>query len=175
MDVAALTTQMLEFVKANQAWAPAIIFALTFAESLAILSLVVPAWALIIAFGPLIGSAGIDFWPILIAAALGATLGDAVSYWVGLYFKDGVGKVWPLSKYPDLLPKGHAFFERWGIAAIFIGRFSGPLRAAVPLVAGIVQMPHLQFQIANVVSAFVWVAALLIPGNFLGQWLQTIH
>ena len=27
---------------------------------------------------------------------------------------------------PD--PRGHAFFERWGLAGVFIGRFFGPLR-----------------------------------------------
>ncbi|WP_439575753.1 DedA family protein [Phreatobacter sp.] len=171
----AYATTVIEFVKANQGWAPLIIFLLTFAESLAVLSLIVPAWAMIIAFGPLVGAGGIPFWPILIAAALGAILGDAVSYWVGYYFKDGIGKIWPLSRHPDLLPKGHAFFEKWGVWAIFIGRFSGPLRASVPLVAGMVGMSQWKFQIANVVSAFVWAGALLVPGNFLGQYLKWLH
>lgn len=166
---------MLEFVRANQAWAPAIIFALCFAESLAILSLVVPAWALIVAFGPLIGTAGIDFWPILLAAALGATLGDWVSYWFGRVFKERVWTIWPLHKYPEFRPKAHDFFEKWGVWAIFIGRFSGPLRATVPLVAGVVDMPQWKFQIANVLSAFIWAAALLLPGNFIGEFLKATH
>lgn len=166
---------VIEFVKANQAWAPAIIFALCFAESLAVLSLIVPAWAMIVAFGPLIGTAGIPFWPILAAAALGATVGDAVSYWFGYFFKDRIGQVWPLSRHPDMLPKGHAFFEKWGVWAIFIGRFSGPLRASVPLVAGMLAMSQWKFQIANVVSAFIWAGALLAPGSFLGKYLTILH
>ena len=175
MDAQSYIGPLIDFVKANQAWAPAIIFALTFAESLAVLSLIVPAWAMIVAFGPLVGAGGIPFWPILIAAAMGAAAGDWISYWFGRYFKDSIGQIWPLSKYPDMLPKGHAFFEKWGVWAIFIGRFSGPLRASVPLVAGIVNMPQLKFQIANVVSAFIWAAALLAPGNFLGQYLNWFH
>lgn len=174
-SAAGLVTQMTEFLRANSQWAPYIMFALTFAESLAVLSLIVPAWALIVAFGPLMEPLGMNFWVILTAAALGATAGDAVSYWIGYYFKDSIGKVWPLSKHPDLLPKGHAFFEKWGIWAIFIGRFSGPLRASVPLVAGILAMPQWKFQIANVLSAFVWVFALLSPGTMLGQFLQWTH
>lgn len=162
---------LVDFVKANQGWAPLIIFLLCFAESLAVLSLIVPAWAMIVAFGPLIGTAGIPFWPILIAASLGAAAGDVVSYWFGYIFKDKVGTIWPLSKYPDMLPKAHSFFDKWGVWAIFIGRFSGPLRASVPLVAGIVAMPQWKFQIANVVSAFIWAGVLLAPGNFLGQYL----
>jgi membrane protein DedA with SNARE-associated domain len=171
----AYVTPVIEFVKANQAWAPAIIFALCFAESLAVLSLVVPAWAMIVAFGPLIGTTGIPFWPILAAAALGAILGDAVSYWFGYVFKDRIGKIWPLSRHPDLLPKGQAFFDKWGVWAIFIGRFSGPLRASVPLVAGMLAMPQWKFQIANILSAFVWAGALLAPGNMLGQYLKALH
>jgi len=71
-----------------------------------------------------------------------------------------------LSRRPDLLPRGHAFVAKYGIAAIFIGRFFGPLRAAVPLVAGILRMSWWPFQIANVTSALVWAAALLAPGAF---------
>lgn len=171
----AYVTAVIEFVKANQGWAPLIIFLLTFAESLAVLSLIVPAWAMIVAFGPLMGAGGIPFWPILVAASLGAALGDAVSYWVGYYFKDGIGRIWPLSRHPDLLPKGHAFFEKWGVWAIFIGRFSGPLRASVPLVAGMVAMSHWKFQVANVISAFIWAGALLAPGNYLARYLPWLH
>jgi membrane protein DedA with SNARE-associated domain len=45
------------------------------------------------------------------------------------------------------------FFKRWGAWAIVIGRFLGPLRASVPIVAGITEMPQVRFQIANWTSA----------------------
>jgi membrane protein DedA with SNARE-associated domain len=73
--------------------------------------------------------------------------------------------VWPLSRHPDLLPRGERFVTRWGVLGIFIGRFFGPLRASVPLIAGIFAMPIWRFQIANFVSAFVWSAALLTLGD----------
>ena len=50
------------------------------------------------------------------------------------------------------------FIKKWGVLGIFIGRFSGPLRASAPLVAGIFEMPFWRFQFANFVSAFVWAA-----------------
>ena len=56
------------------------------------------------------------------------------------------------------MPKGEAFIRSCGVFAIFIGRFFGPLRASVPLVAGIFEMPWWPFQIANFTSAFVWAA-----------------
>jgi len=52
----------------------------------------------------------------------------------------------------------------WGIWAIFLGRFTGPLRATVPIVAGISQMKFWSFQISNVSSAFLWSAVLIALG-----------
>ena len=74
-----------------------------------------------------------------------------------------------LSRHPELLPRGEAFVKRWGPLAIFIGRFFGPLRASVPLVAGIFAMPFWRFQIANFTSAFVWAAVLLTLGDVVAK------
>ena len=80
--------------------------------------------------------------------------------------------IWPLSKHPDLIPRGEAFIKKWGAAGIFIGRFFGPLRAAVPLVAGIFEMPFWRCQFANFTSAFVWAAVLLTLGDGVSQLIQ---
>jgi membrane protein DedA with SNARE-associated domain len=158
--------QIIEFVREHNTWAPLVVFWLAFGESLAFLSLIIPAWAALVGIGALIGVAGLDFTSILFAAAIGAALGDWLSYWIGQRFKGTIAHIWPLSRHPGLLPKGHGFVEKYGVLAIFIGRFFGPLRASVPLVAGILEMPWLAFQIANFVSAFVWAALLLAPGMF---------
>jgi membrane protein DedA with SNARE-associated domain len=82
--------------------------------------------------------------------------------------------MWPLSRYPEILPRGEAFVKKWGAPSIFIGRFFGPLRASVPLAAGIFEMPYWHFQFANFVSALVWAAALLLSGDVIAQiaeWL----
>ena len=157
--------ELVEFVRVHEAWAAPIVFALAFGESLAFISLLVPAWGALVAIGYLIGPSGISFWPVWIAGGLGAAMGDWLSYWVGLKIGPPVAHIWPLSRHPELLPKGEAFVKRWGVLAIFIGRFFGPLRASVPLVAGIFQMPYWSFQIANVTSAFVWAGVLLTLGD----------
>jgi membrane protein DedA with SNARE-associated domain len=157
--------ETVRFVGAHGAWAPPLVFALAFAESLAFLSLLVPAWGALVAIGALLGPSGISFWPVWIAGALGAAAGDWLSYWVGFRYRDQIAHIWPLSKNPELLPRGHRFVERWGVAAVFIGRFSGPLRASVPLVCGVLDMPRPRFQLANFSSAFIWVAFLLLFGD----------
>jgi membrane protein DedA with SNARE-associated domain len=162
---------MMRFVHANAAWAPTIVFVLAFGESLAFLSLFLPFWAMLVGIGALITASGLDFWSIWIAASLGAALGDWVSYWIGKTYKREIAGWWPLSRYPAILPRGEAFFQEYGWAAIVIGRFWGPLRAAVPLAAGISGMPRLTFQLANVGSAFLWTFLLLQPGNYLARYM----
>lgn len=166
--------QIVEFVKLHQGWAPFVVFVLAFGESLAFISLLLPAWAALLGIGALIMAGGLNFWPIWIAASIGAALGDWLSYWIGEKLGPTVQHVWPLSRHPQLIPKGEAFVRKWGVAAIFIGRFFGPLRASVPLVAGIFEMPFWPFQLANFSSAFVWAAVLLTIGDLgakIVQWL----
>src|SRR3984893_575375 len=163
---------LADFVRDHQAWAAPIVLVLAFGESLAFISLLIPAWGALVAIGALIGASGISFWPVWIAGGIGAALGDWVSYWFGYRYKEHVAQMWPLSRYPEILPRGEAFVKRWGVPSIFIGRFFGPLRASVPLAAGIFEMPYWQFQIANFVSAFVWAAALLLFGDVIAQIVE---
>lgn len=164
--------QVIDFVRANEVWAPPIVGLLAFGESLAVISLLLPATIALIGIGALIGATHISFLPIFLAAAIGAALGDWLSYWVGVKFHTSIAHMWPLSQHPDLIPKGEAFVRRWGVAAVFIGRFFGPARAAVPLAAGILMMPWVPFQIANFASAFIWAAVLLAPGMLALDWLM---
>ena len=165
MDIASSVRQVIEFVCQHEAWAVPVMFALAFGESLAFLSLVLPAWTALVGIGALSGASCINVWPLWIAGALGAALGDWLSYWIGKKLQYRVAHLWPLSRHPDLIPRGEVFVKKWGVAGIFMGRFFGPLRASVPLVAGIFAMPYWHFQCANVSSAFVWAAVLLTLGD----------
>ena len=75
---------VIDFVRTHHMWAAPIVFALAFLESIAFFSLLVPAWAALVGIGALIGASGIPFWPVWIAGAVGAALGDWVSYLVRL-------------------------------------------------------------------------------------------
>jgi membrane protein DedA with SNARE-associated domain len=58
----------------------AVVFALAFGESLAFISLLLPATMALFGIGALIGVSGIAFIPIFVAAACGAALGDWLSF-----------------------------------------------------------------------------------------------
>jgi membrane protein DedA with SNARE-associated domain len=117
-----------------------------------------------------ISHSGIGFWPILTAAAVRAA-------WVGcLLDRSQIARrgAYVVVTCPELIPRGERFVKAWGALTIMIGRFFGPLRASVPLVAGIFAMPYWQFQAANFVSAFVWAAMLLTLGDGISRIFKFI-
>lgn len=172
MSFAEISDAIASFVRDHHAWAAPIVFLLALGESIALISLVVPATVILLGVGALIGQAGLPFWPICLAGAVGAMLGDWISYWFGYRYKERVALMWPLSRQPELLPRGYAFFRRYGWLGVFAGRFFGPLRAIVPLVAGVCAMPVLAFQSANIISALLWSFILLAPGAFGLAWFE---
>jgi len=152
------------FISAHSEWTLVIIFLVSFGESFAFISFVFPGTAMMIAAGTLIPSGIISIWPLLIGSIAGATLDDFISYWIGYRFGHVLENHWPFVRHPQLLAKGHAFFDKYGEVSVFIGRFFGPVRAMVPLVAGSLHMPVRQFSIANIASAMIWAPALLFVG-----------
>jgi membrane protein DedA with SNARE-associated domain len=158
---------LLSFAKAHPESAFLIAFAVSFGESFAGISFLVPGTTILIVLGALLRVMGIGFlafWPVWLAAAVGAILGDWISYWLGHRYHEHVLDLWPISRFRAQMKTALEFFGRWGVWAIFIGRFMGPFRATVPLVAGVSQMKFWPFQIANISSALIWSASLLLLG-----------
>lgn len=118
-----------------------------------------------IAAGLLVPGGTLHLMPLLSGAILGAILGDSVSWWLGRHYGHLLRQRWPFGRHPELLAQGEMFFRRFGLASVFVGRFFGPLRATIPLLAGIMNMPPLPFWLSNIASAVIWAPALLLPGS----------
>lgn len=161
-----ITGTIVEFVRNNQAWAAPIVFLLAFLESLAFLSLLVPATAILLGISTLGGAAGINFWPIWLAGGLGGVIGYSISYQIGAHFGEDCFKIWPFHKYPDLIARTRAFFLKWGAWAVFLGHFIGPIRAFIPVVAGAYRINRVKFEVANIAAAFIWSTSVLAPGFY---------
>ena len=164
-----LAQPLIEFIKAHAEWAAVIMFITAFGESFAFLSLLFPGTTLLIAAGTLMSGGTLPYMPVLIGAVLGATLGDTVSYWIGRRYGGGIARIWPFSRNPELLPSGIQFFAKHGGKSVFIGRFFGPIRAVIPLAAGVLKMPRGWFWFANFTSALVWAPMLLFVGDAIGD------
>jgi len=166
------TQSTIAFVQAHREWGLPVVAILAFCESFAFISLIVPATAILLGIAGIMAAAGFELWLVWAAAAAGAIAGDWLAYSLALCFKDRVLQVWPFSRSPQLVARGVEFFRRWGLIAVFCGRFFGPFRAVVPIAAGLHAMPWLKFQIANVLSAAVWAIGVLAPGFATVRWLM---
>lgn len=171
MELGGFVEGVLGFVRANQAWLAPAVFAVALLESLAFVSLLVPATAILGALGLLIGAGDLPFWTPFFAAAAGAFIGDAISYEIGRRYKDEVRNLWPLNRQPELFDRGEAYFRKYGAPGYFGGRFIGPLRAVFPLICGVTAMPPLLFQSVNAASAVAWAGVYLGLGAGAGRLL----
>ena len=156
--------QSVCFIENHQAWAGVVVGLLAFGESLILIGILLPGTIVLMIVGGLVGAGIIEPLPVLLGAMVGAALGDTISYHLGLWLGRGVVHKWPLNRFRREIARARLFFRRYGFAAIFFGRFFGPLRATVPLVAGMMGMNRRRFQLANVLSAILWAPMVLSPG-----------
>lgn len=168
----ALFHELLDWVGENPGWAYVVVFIVGMTESLAVIGVVVPGVIILIGAGALVAAGAIGFWPTFLAAVAGAILGDALSYALGRHFNQSIRDTWPFSHYPEQLAQGEAFFHRYGGWSVALGRFFGPIRAMVPVVAGMMRMPAGRFYVANIGSAFAQIFSYLVPGMLFGASLQ---
>jgi undecaprenyl-diphosphatase len=70
-----------------------------------------------------------------------------------------------------MLRNGEAFFYRHGGKSVLFGRFVGPVRPVIPVVAGMLDMGPAHFAVVNVLSAIVWGLVYILPGVFFGTSL----
>ena len=164
--------QLIDFLRQHQDWAGPILFATAFGESLCIVNIFVPGTAILVAAGALIPLGIVDPWSAFLWSVPGAALGDTLSYWIGLRFAPYLPQIWPFTRHPDMLPRGEAFFHRYGFWSVAIGRWFGPVRAVIPLTAGCLRMAALPFQVANIGSALVWSPSVLAFGALAGTALR---
>src|SRR3990170_9130884 len=110
----------LDYSSQNPGWAVAIIFLIAFGEALLIIGLFVPSTAVLVGAGMLVGTGHLAFWPVFLATAIGAILGDQLSYWAGRLFGERLKTLWPLDRYPQLVARGEDFVRGHGGKSIAI-------------------------------------------------------
>ena len=158
-------TAIVGFISQHAGWTFPVMFVIAFGESFVFVSLLFPGTAVMVAAGLLVPDGTLHLLPLLSGSMLGAILGDGISWQLGRRYGHLLDSRWPFTRRPELMARGTEFFSRYGLASVFIGRFFGPLRATIPLVAGIAKMRPLPFWFSNIASAAIWAPALLLPGS----------
>lgn len=142
-------------------------FFLAFFESAPFVGLFLPGATMISAGGFLAAQGVFKFTDVIIYAAIGAIVGDFLSYFLGRWGGDWLDRNKLINK--KLLAGGEHFFKHYGNKSIFWGRFFGPVRAIIPFVAGVSKMKPGPFIIWNVLSAIGWATLNVFLGYFSGS------
>lgn len=158
----------LLWLHVHPGWVFLIVFLLTFIECLAVVGLIMPGTAFMTALGALVGSHVLSAKLVFGAAIAGSLLGDITSFLMGHHYREHLREMWPFKFYPGLLQKGETFFYRHGGKGVFVGRFVGPIRPLLPIIAGMLNMKPWRFLIADTISAVFWPPIYMFPGIVLG-------
>ena len=162
---------LLAYITDHSGLAYGTVFLVSLSESLALVGLIVPGTVIMFGVGAIVATGSLELKPVLLLAAAGAIAGDGISYWLGRHYQEKIGRIWPISRYPNMLKNGVAFFHRHGGKSVLFGRFVGPVRPVIPIVAGMLGMGPVHFGVINVLSAIGWAFAYILPGVFFGTSL----
>lgn len=160
-----LFAPILDLVRAHREWAAPLVFGLCLIESLALVSALVPATLLLLAIGSLAAAGLVSLVELSLWGMAGAGLGYWVSFEMGRRYGARIESMGFFARRPDWIERGHRFFERWGSIAVIVSRFIPLGRAIIPLMAGAMGGRRVSFQIANWLSAVLWVPAMLAPAS----------
>jgi membrane protein DedA with SNARE-associated domain len=160
--------RLVEFVGAYPQLSFVAVFLLALSEAVPVIGTAVPGSTLILAVSALATAAGMSPWVLLIAAVAGAVVGDGFSFWLGHRYRRRLLRGWPLNRFPRLIEYSAQLIRKYGIASVFLARFTAVVRAFVPLLAGILRMSTRHFYVANILSALVWAPLHVFPGVLVG-------
>lgn len=163
---------LLNDIAIHPHWVLLAVFLVALAESVLLIGTLVPAGIVMFAAGALIGAGALNMWLTLSIAAAGAVAGDSLSYEVGRAYYDRL-RNWPfVRRRSAMIERGERFVQRHGGKSILLARFFAPVRAVVPVMAGIAHMPRSKFYTVNVGSALAWSPAHILPGVIFGASIQ---
>ncbi|MCQ9424581.1 bifunctional DedA family/phosphatase PAP2 family protein [Pseudomonas sp. LJDD11] len=160
------------WLTANPSWVAAAIFIVAFIECVAIAGIVVPGTVLMFAIAALAGSGILGLSDVLLLGFAGGILGDLVSYAVGRRFHQNIRRLPGLRSHPEWMTGAEAYFQRYGIASLLVGRFIGPLRPMLPMIAGMCDMPFPRFLAVSIIATIGWSIAYLLPGWAAGAAIR---
>lgn len=163
--------QWLNWIAGHPTLACLILFLTALLDAIFILGAFVPASIVLFGMGALVAFGAVDLWPTVLIAAGGALLGDLLSFWLGRRYGERLFSGRLLSRYPELVRNGRAFFTRHGGKGVFLARFMGPVRSVTPAMGGASGMPLWLFALADGSASALWAMLYILPGVAFGASL----
>jgi membrane-associated protein len=165
-----LDQHLVEWTNRYGIWVYAILFVVIFAETGLVVTPFLPGDSLLFVAGSVAALGNMDVHVLVLVMFIAAILGNLVNYEFGRYF----GAHYFVDKKsrwlnPEYIDRTHAFFERWGPAAVITARFVPFLRTYVPFVAGMGAMTRVRYVTYTFIGAATWVGSLTYLGYFFGN------
>ncbi|MET9311814.1 DedA family protein [Kribbella sp. NPDC003505] len=136
-------------------------------EASTFLGLLVPGETAVIIGGVAAHSGALPLWAVMLAAAVGAVVGDQIGFVVGRRHGPALlGRLPGRLRRREQIDRTLALIARRGAAAVVLGRWTAAFRALVPGIAGMSRMRRSHFTVANVIGGVAW-AVLVAGGGYL--------
>jgi membrane protein DedA with SNARE-associated domain len=159
-------------VAENRLLVCAILAVITLLEALMLVGVLIPIMAVMLTAGALIATGSLHPVEVIAWCSLGAAVGDAVSYLVGRRIGAKAVRHPAMAKHRRTVARARLYTRRYGVLALVVARYLGPLRPSVPMAAGMTRMRDWTFHAANTVSAPFWVISVLAPGYLAARHLS---
>ncbi len=159
---------IMEYLRLHPTLGLLFTFLVALIESLPVLGTLVPGSVTMTAIGALVGAGVLPVTLTFIASILGAFFGDCLGFWLGSTYHAQIRSIWPFNKITKWLNYSEKFFDKHGVKSVIIGRFIGPTRASMPLIAGMLRLTWTKFLVAGSIAAILWSLIYMIPGILLG-------
>jgi membrane protein DedA with SNARE-associated domain len=122
----------------------------------------------------------VDVWWVAVAGSAGAIVGDSIGYAIGRRggrpLLGRLSRRFPAHLGPPQLAKAEQTFQKWGVWAVFFGRFVALLRILAGPLAGALGVPYPKFLMANAAGGIIWAGgttfAIYAAGQAAEQWLS---
>ena len=153
-------------------WGLAIVCAAVFAETGLLVGFFLPGDTLLFFTGVLTLSGAITqpLWLVIVVVALSAVVGDQVGYLIGRKTGPAIFDRRESGLFSHRsVDRTHAFFDRFGPAAVTVARFVPVIRTFAPVAAGVGQMRRRVFTAFNILGGVIWSVALILLGYGLAH------
>lgn len=159
---------LTSFITESLTSALLVVGTVSFLESLALVGLLLPGIIFMTTLGTFIGSGELLFYPAWISGTIGCLLGDWTSYYIGLHFKKWLCNFNFLKKNQKIFNKTKSILHKHNIMTIIIGRFIGPTRPLIPMIAGMLKLPLKKFFFPSLIGCILWPPVYFFPGIVTG-------
>lgn len=169
---------MMDLLAGLPAWAVLlVVFALPAAESGLLVGVFVPGETAVLVGGAVAHASGsLSLWEVVVAASLGAAVGDQAGFEVGRRYGDRLAAHLPARvRRAGGLERTASMLRRRGGAAVVLGRWVAVVRAVLPGAAGASGMARSRFTVLNVLGGVLWALTVASAGYLAGASYRALE